>query len=237
MDQAKTLRQLLGQAPWCLQPVLGDADCLEVSLLAAQLLDLAAEQGSGGLVIDGSRDVLVEHLNLKKRYELHHYLSGDVGSEAVVLQWSAHAAVLPAHRGLSALSGQQVVNRHRLGQLLSRHLNACDEVYLSLGFSQWSLAADLALDAPQWLWVVQPNRTSVTECYKAMRHAASRCGNIAHRVWISQARSVAQADEVFAELEQATQRFFAQPLDYLGQYNGLPSARVLRTRNRLEALI
>lgn len=237
MDQAKTLRTLLGQPVRCLQPVIGDAGAPDASLLAAALVEESVSEGFGGLVIDASRDVLVEKLGLKKRYELAHFLSGDVPGEAVLLPWGEGRCVLPATRGLHQLGAAQVLNRRRLADLLGRTLGVADDVYVSLSHAQAGLAQSLCGDAPVWVWLLQPSRTSVTECYKAMSLIGPGCGNIVHRVLVSRARSVAEADDVFAELQWATRHVFSQPLDYAGQYRGPSCARALRVRSRLEAII
>jgi hypothetical protein len=58
-----------------------------------------------------------------------------------------------------------------------------------------------------------------------------------HRVLVCRARSAAQADDVFAELEHVTRPHLVQPLEYAGQYRGPSCARALRARSRLEAII
>ena len=73
MDQANTLRHLLGQPVLRLQAVIGDIGRPDAAQLAAALLDEAALEGGGGIVMDASRDSLVELLGLKKRYELAHW--------------------------------------------------------------------------------------------------------------------------------------------------------------------
>lgn len=237
MDQADTLRNLLGQPALCLQPVIGDAGRPEASLLAAALAEEAALEGFGGLVIDGSRDVLVESLGLKKRYELAHYLSGDVNEEQVVLSWGQNRRLLPATRGIQQLGAGQVLYRRRFSDLFARTLGAGDDVYLSLSHAQAGIALSLCGNAPAWVWLVEPSRTSVTECYKAMSQTGPRCGNIVHRVMVSRAQRASQADDVFAELQAATRHLFAQPLEYAGQYRGAACARALRARHRIEAII
>lgn len=236
-DQANTLRNLLGQPSRVLQPVIGTAGMPYASFLAAALLDEAHAEGGGGLLLDGGRDALVDAFHLKKRYELAHYLSGDVDMQSVLLSWADRRQLLPATRGLAQLGASQVMHRQRLAALLTQAVGACDDVYVALSHSQAALALSLCGDAPQWLWLVEPSRVSVTECYKAMSLTGRACGNIVHRVVVCDARNGAQADDVFAELQQATHRLFAKPLEYAGQYRGPSCARALRVRSRLEALI
>lgn len=237
MDQADTLRHLLKKPALHLVPVIGDVGRPDASHLAAALVEDHVAEGDRGLVVDASRDVLVEAFGLKKRYELTHYLNGDVPSQAVVLHWSERCALLPATRGLFQLGAAQRMHRQRFAALLQQQCEAGDGVYVAMAHPQAALALSLCADAPEWVWLVEPSRASVTECYKAMAQIGPGCGTIRHRVLVSRAQRVSQADDVFAELEHATRRFFSQPLEYAGQYRGPSCARRLRVRNRLEAII
>lgn len=237
MDQANTLRNLLGRRTPVLQPVIGLAGRPDTALLAAALVDEAVAEGGGGLVIDAGRDTLVEAFNLKKRWDLCHYLSGDVAAESVLLSWGEHRHLVPAARGMQQLGISQVLNRNRLQKLLLPFAQAGDEMYVAISHEQVGTASSLCADATQWLWLVEPNRTSVTECYKALTQIGAACGNMTHRVLVCRARSAGEADDVFAELEQVTRRHLAQPLEYAGQYRGPSCVRALRARSRLEAII
>lgn len=237
MDQADTLRNLLGRKTPVLQPVMGLAGRPEASLLAAALVDEAALEGSGGVVLDTSRDALVEAFNLKKRWDLCHYLSGDVSAQSLLLSWAQHRHLVPSARGIHQVGIGQVFNRSRLQKLLSGFAENGHEMYVTLAYEQSGMALSLCADAPQWLWLVEPSRASVTECYKALTQIGPVCGNMVHRVLVCRARGAGEADDVFAELEQATRHQLAQPLEYAGQYRGPSCARTLRARSRLEAII
>lgn len=237
MDQANTLRNLLGRKAPVLQPVMGLAGRPEASLLAAALVDEAAAEGLGGVVLDSGRDTLVEAFNLKKRWDLCHYLSGDVSAQSLLLGWGENRHLVPCARGIQQVGVGQVFNRDRLQKLLSGFAENGHEMYVTLGYEQAGIALTLCADAPQWLWLVEPSRASVTECYKALTHMSPVCGNMTHRVLVCRARNAGEADEVFSELEQATRQRLAQPLEYAGQYRGPSCARALRARNRLETII
>ncbi len=236
-DQANTLRNLLGRKASVLQPVMGLAGRPDASLLAAAMVDEAVAEGSGGIVIDGGRDALVEAFNLKKRWELCHYLSGDVSAQSLLLSWGESRYLVPAARGINQVGVGQVINRSRFQKLLSGFADNGHEMYVTLSYEQAGMALSLCADAPQWLWLVEPNRTSVTECYKALTQIGPACGNMVHSVLVCRARSAAQADDVFAELEHVTRPYLSQPIEYAGQYRGPSCARSLRVRSRLEAII
>ncbi|MCE2680954.1 MAG: hypothetical protein LW629_11045 [Burkholderiales bacterium] len=233
MDQANTLRNLLGTKGWPIVPVMGDMNRDDASLLAAFMVDAAAEEGNGGAVVDCARYGLVHQLKLKMRYDLSNCLNGDLPPEAVALGWGDRRVCLPSNRGLELLACTPLY-RQRLLHALSGLLNACDEVYVTLPFSHVEVACELSTQAPHWLWIVEPNSHSVTQCYKAMRHAALRCGKIAQRVLVARVKTASEADNVFAELEHATRHFFSGALEYAGQLSGPQVALALRARTRIE---
>jgi len=207
MDQARTLRKLLGQAQAVIHPILGDLNSPYVGRLAQQVLLQHAAQGDNSLLFDAAPP-------LTPRYDLIDFFQGRRSLEDLVHSLDEHRHVVPATKGLSALM-MHPAEAPALLNKLHRLPVTTDKLYATLSARAWELACRFA-PADDWLWLVSPTSQSVTDTFQAIRRACGICQQAQHRIIVVGGRNADEADHVYASLLDTTLGFLGKPLQYCG---------------------
>ena len=215
MDQANTLRHLLGQRSGVVQPVICDATDNSGIGVCHFFTQAVAQAGLSILMLDGSRQGLSQMRQVRTKYELSHVLAGDVSLEHVCQSMGGNQWLLPAKRGMQAIQDkprtapQFLQNLHRL---------PVNPDVMSAFVSIKVLDAAMALNGGTgtWYWIVSPTSQSVTSVYAGLKYIATRLPDIEHRLIVTDVEDCAQADHVFSNLTDACYKFLEAPLDYAG---------------------
>lgn len=230
MDQAKTLRQLLGTSRPLISPILGDIGTNYAACLARFVLEQHACQHKTALLFDSSEHGLRELFSAHCRDDLIEFFKGRANLEDQVLELSAHQYVVIARQGLDVLTRNPGQAEVLLGKL-HRLPVTCDAFYATLPYEAWRLAAQLA-PAAQWFWIVHPKANSVTRVFQGIRSSSGVDENCRHRVIVAGVRNTDEADHVFSNLLESTSHFLTQPLQYAGHMplleDGKPLNRISR---------
>lgn len=214
MDQAKTLRQLLGKSHQVIHPILGDLGTDYAACVGRFVLEQHARQGHTTVLFDGSAQGLSQLLAGRKPHDLVQFFRGIRNLEDLAIELAEQQYFVPASHGLEVLA-KAPEKAALLHSKLHRLPASCDRFYATLPYSATELAAALA-PAAAWTWVVQPTAKSVTHVFQAIRSSKGVDENAEHRVIVAGVKSTDEADHVFANLLETTSRFLDQPIHYGG---------------------
>lgn len=228
MDQAKTLRHLLGQNRPIISPVLGDMNYDYAACLARFVLEQQARQNRIALLFDSSVQGLRQLFPAQARFDLIEFFKGHVNLEDQVLELAPHQYLLSAKHGLDVLSQNPEQASALLGKL-HRLPVTCDVYYATLSYEAARLAAHFA-PSSDWFWVVQPTANSVTRVFQAIRTSSGVDENCQHRVIVAGVRGMDEADHVFSNLLETTSGFLSRPLQYAGH---MPALEVGKPLNKI----
>lgn len=230
MDQADTLRHLLGQKQATIYPILGDMGVDYAACLGRFVLEQQARQGRMAVLFDGSNQGLQPLLPPASRSDLIDFFSRKHNLEDLVVQLADGQYLVAANQGLQALAQKPEQSAALLGKL-HRMPVSCDRHYATLPYEAVSLARAFA-PADDWIWVVQPTARSVTRAFQAIRSSKGVDENIRHRVIVAGVKDTDEADHVFANLLESTAKYLANPLQYAGHLPALHSGKALNQVGR-----
>jgi MinD-like ATPase involved in chromosome partitioning or flagellar assembly len=230
MDQAKTLRNLLGRKSTTIHPILGDMAFDYAAFLARLVLEHQARQDRNALLFDGSQGGLSQLLPANNRPDLLDFFNGRLNLEDQVIELAKGQYLVAASHGLQALASKPAQADALQGKL-HRIPVSCDRFYATLPYEAVMLANAFS-PRNDWCWVVQPTARSVTRAFQAIRSMKGVDENIQHRVIVAGVKDTDEADHVFANLLESTSRFLASPLQYAGHLPALPVGRALNQVGR-----
>ncbi|HEX4917754.1 MAG TPA: hypothetical protein VFV43_07650 [Limnobacter sp.] len=230
MDQANTLRKLLGQNRTCIVPVMGDMKMDYAACLMRLVLEHQACLKHTSVLFDGSNQGLPHAMAVSGRVDLLNFFNGQASLEDLVLQLDEGQYLVPANLGLQALTQRPSWAGALLGNLHRLPVTA-DRFYATLPYEAVALAHGLCPDEA-WHWVVHPTSSSVTRVFQAIRTSKEVDQNIRHRVIVAGVKNAEEADHVFSNLLESTAGFMAQPLQYAGHLPMLVPGRPLNQVGR-----
>lgn len=231
MDQAKTLRQMLGTDRPLVTPIFGDLQADYAVCVARLVLEQHAQHQNTALLFDGS----IHGLNALcagsgLQHDLMAFFRGRKNLEDLVLRLADRQYWVPAQEGLLGLSKKPQQADVLLGNF-HRLPVSCDYFYATLPYDAWKLAGHLAPDS-EWFWVVQPTAHSVTQVFQSIRHSSGVDENCQHRVIVAGVKNTDEADHVFSNLLDTTMRFLVKPLQYAGHLPMLAAGKPLNQISR-----
>ena len=230
MDQAKTLRHMLGRKHATVNPIMGDMACDYSACLGRFVLEQQARQNHAAVLFDGSTSGLLQLLPRGSQTDLIEFLNGKSNLEDQVVELAKNQYMVVAGKGLHALSQNPVQAKALLGKL-HRMPVSCDRYYVTLPYEAVALAQAFS-PRDEWYWVVQPTAKSVTRAFQAIRTSKGVDENIQHRVIVAGVKDANEADHVFANLSESTSCLLVNPLQYAGHLPVLSSDKALNQVSR-----
>ena len=215
MDQAKTLRRLLGQRKTAVHSVFCDVANGHGAELASLFLEGAAAGGTNTVLIDGERNGVSKLRALRVKYEMDHVLSGAVSLEDVCLPTGPFQWVIPAYRGIKTMQVQLRL-AHQFLQSLHRLPVTPDLLAACVTADSLQVAVELCAHAGYWYWVVEPTSQSVTTVYAGLKEISAQYPDITHYLLVVEAADCHEADHVFSNLTDVSRKFLETPLEYAG---------------------
>ncbi len=215
MDQANTLRHLLGARHQAISPIISDATGMAGSLVAGYFAEALARSGLSSVVLDGAKQGIAHDRGLRVKFELAHVLAGDVNLEDVCLNAGSRQWVVPSYRGFQSMQ-QSLYLAQAFAQHLHRLPVTADVILASIPTQAIDAAIELSQPDSDWFWVVAPKAQSVTAVYSGLKHVANRYPDVQHRLIVAGTSDYHEADHVFANLVDASRRFLHLPLEYAG---------------------
>lgn len=225
MDQANTLRQLLGQRRAVIHPILGDMASDYAACIGRFVLEQQARHDRTAVLFEGSKRGLLQLSINGVQSDLVEFLHGRISLEDQVMQLADNQYVVAASKGLQVLV-QKPEKASLLLNKLHRMPVSCDRYYATLPYDAVALAHAFS-PCDEWSWVVQPTVKSVTRTFQAIRSSNAINENIHHRVIVAGVKNTDEADHVFANLLESSSSFLAYPLQYAGHLPALLANKAL----------
>lgn len=231
MDQAKTLRKMLGLSQATICPILGDMHSDYAALLGRLLLEQHAKHHHAALLMDGSKHgIQAMFSGSRKAHDLWMFVQRQALLEDLVLELAPQQFWMPAQQGFDGLL-QQPQHTQLLVNSLHRLPTRCDHLYATLPDHAWALALQFA-PASEWFWIVHPTAQSVTRVFHGIRHSSGVDAKVQHRVIVAGVRDTDEADHVFSNLLETTLRHVARPLQYAGHLPIIEAGKLLNQVSR-----
>ena len=217
-DQASGLRRLFERRTTTLVPILAQARAS--GGLVANLGVAAGRGGRRTLIVDETSGTVALAVGLSARFELAHVLAGDSTFEKAILAIDENTDLLPATRGLAALSERGLTLDNVFAGLPRRP-------DLALVHTSSPRRAARLLGAHAGVLIpVAGGSAGLTDAYLELKRSAARGESLRALV-----HGVADADAAYgqyAALASATARFLAAPVRYAGFVPG--DAALARSR-------
>lgn len=210
MDQAGTLRALLGQTKYNIEPIIADVGSIYLRPLCQALLKYNARVELGSLIFDGG--FLVREPSRQR--DLMRVLENRASLEDI------SKALLPNQYLVQAVQAFSYLTSHShamsgFEKKMHRLPGHCDNLYATLSQSQVVLATRFAKKGSCY-WLVEPTSKSVTGTFRAIRYSIKRADHLQHRIIVVGVSEVAQADEVFARFQEVISKDDSSTLQYCG---------------------
>lgn len=231
-DQAAGLRRMFGGRRQRVVTFAAAASGVGKTFLVANAAAAIAAQGRTVLVLDehaGADDVCAA-FGSRASHDLLDTIQGRRPLEDVLVQADTGVRVLPAARAVSALGHLTPAQQDMLLSSVAT-LGVPPDVILvdaahdhPLGFSPFALAS------PETVIVLSGSGASITSAYSLIKQVSQRYGRRQFRVLINKARSLEDAELVFANLSQVASQRSVASLAFAG---GVPADDSLKAAARL----
>lgn len=231
-DQAAGLRRMFGGRRLRVVTFAAAASGVGKTLLVANAAAAIAAQGRTVLVLDehaGSDDVC-SAFGSRAHYDLLDAIQGRRPLEDVLVQADTGVRVLPAARAVSTLGHLTPAQQDMLLSSVATLGMPPDVILVDaahdhpLGFSPFALAS------PETVIVLSGSGASITSAYSLIKQVSQRYGRRHFRVLINKARSLEEAELVFANLSQVASQRSVASLAFAG---GIPADDSLKSAARL----
>lgn len=213
-DQAEGLRRLLARESVRAVTVTGGGGGVGKTSAVVNLAAALAHAGRDVMVLDENpgRNLNIA-LGLKARYDLLHVIQGHKSLEEVILPGPEGIAVLPAARGLQALSRLAPEQQEWLAECFGRLARPVDVVLVD---ARAGSALPLTLAAEEVVVVVSPAGPSITEAYALIKSMNQDFGKRHFRLLVNRARTEQDALAIFNNVARTASHYLAVSLDYMG---------------------
>jgi flagellar biosynthesis protein FlhG len=186
--------------------------------VSSNLAILAAKTGKRVLIIDGDLGLAnVEILyGLTPRYCLGNLLDSSMALEEVLATGPCGVKVLPGGSGGLVLSDLDDAQKLKLVTALDGIEDSFDLVFVDSGAGIGENVLFFVGAAQEAVVVVNPEPTTLTDAYTAVKVLAAQGGVRAFNVVVNQCPSESQARDIFHRLSAVTSRFLDAKLRFLG---------------------
>jgi flagellar biosynthesis protein FlhG len=217
-DQAEGLRRLLGkQSPKVITLVSGAVrigkTCTAINLAAAM-----AQAGRSVMLLDensGSRNVTAI-LGIDSPADLADTVRGSRALEKTLVPGPEGLVILPAGRGIQALSAISESGRNRLIEGFARVGSALDFILVDTAAGASSRLLPLAHPEQETILIATSSATGQANALGMIKFMHRRLGARKLHLLVSMARSEAEGDATYYNLANVADRHLGAGLDYLG---------------------
>ncbi len=236
LDQAAGLRRLfrgeglkvIAVASGC--PGVGKSTC--VQNLAAAL----AQAGRQVLVVDENPDPARGQGPVRPaRWDLGDVVAGRARIENALQKGAQGVALLPAPRGMRALSETSAARRAGLAKEFAALRLPLDTVLVDTAVAQMETSDSLALAAEDWLVVVNGSRAAITDGYALIKTIHRATAQRHFRILVNRVDQDATARGIFDNLALVSRRYLAVTLEYFGSVP--QDARLAKARAAGQAVV
>src|SRR5690606_15614080 len=176
------------------------------------------EKGKRVLLIDENvyPDNISARLGLKTRFDLLHVINQDRRLDQVVLHGSENIFVLPALRGIHALTGLSVLEQSRLVRSFSEYAESIDIILIDTAMAGDTHVLPLSLASEQVLIVISGSAVSLTGAYALIKMMNQDYAKQNFLVFINKAESTHMAHAVFENFSRVVHQYLSVSLEMAG---------------------
>ncbi|MDJ0782891.1 MAG: MinD/ParA family protein [Desulfosarcinaceae bacterium] len=187
--------------------------------IVANLGYALTKRGQRVLIFDadlglGNLDVL---LGIAPRYNLAHVLNGEKRLDEIIVTGPGNLHILPASSGVQELTRLSHGQQFRILRNLNELIEAYDVFLIDTAAGISTNVLYFAASAQEILVVVTPEPTAITDAYALMKVLAIKYHERHFKLIVNAAKSDAEADETYRQLNVVTSRFLDIEMEYLGK--------------------
>lgn len=220
-DQAAGLRQLTAfrkQSSVRAITIAGGKKGVGKTSTVTNLALTLAQSGQRVLIIDENPcpNNVNANLGIAARYDLQHVINQDKSLDQVILHGPNNIAVLPAIRGLQALSKLNHSAQESLINSFTQLTDSIDVILVDTAMSNTSHVLPLSLASQQVLIVLSGSATSIKSAYMLIKIMSQEYAKHDFLVLVNKVQSEQNAKEIFDNISMVARQHLSVSLDYMG---------------------
>lgn len=188
------------------------------STVVINLAETLARMGQRVLVVDADQGIgdICLLLGILPSHGMGQVLSGEKSLEQIVVDLGSGIKILPA--GLSTSQYQSLTPREKLSlfQGMERLEQEFDYILIDTGAGIPANVTGFASQAREFLLVVTPEPTSITDAYALIKTLSGRYEGLCFRLLVNRCRDNEEGEALFRKLSAITGRFLELSLEYSG---------------------
>jgi flagellar biosynthesis protein FlhG len=231
-DQAEGLRRMLAGGGVRAVTVAGGRSGIGKTSVLINLAVALARRGKYVMIIDERSDAgnVAGKLGLAPRYDLIDVINRKRRLEEVMLQGPQGIAIVPAAKGVKALSGMDSAGQEWLLQAFGGLSQPVDVLLVDAGSGSGTNALSMSLASQEVVVVVSNQPASITEAYALIKRMNQEFARRQFRIIVNKSGSEAEALAIYNNMAQAAGRFLDVSLQFMGY---IPLDEKLRQAARL----
>ncbi|MBI3149062.1 MAG: AAA family ATPase [Betaproteobacteria bacterium] len=216
-DQAAGLRRLFRGEGLKVIAVASGCPGVGKSSAVQNLAAALAEAGRQVLVVDENPDPSRGQGPVRQpRWDLADVVAGRARLESAVLRGTHGVALLPAPRGMRALTAASSARQHSLMNEFAKLRLPLDTVLVDTAVAQMETCDSLSLAAEDWLVVVNGSRAAITDGYALIKAINRTTAQRHFRILVNCVDEESSARGIFDNLARVSRRYLAVTLEYFG---------------------
>lgn len=231
-DQAEGLRRMLAGGRVRAVTVAGGRTGIGKTSVLINLAVALARRGKYVMIIDERADAgnVAGKLGLAPRYDLLDVIDRKKRLEEVMLHGPQGIAIVPAAKGVKALSGMDSAGQEWLVQAFGGLPQPVDVLLVDAGSGSGANALSMSLASQEVVVVVSSQPASITEAYALIKVMNQEFARRQFRIVVNKSGSEAEARAIYDNMAQAAGRFLDVSLEFMGH---IPLDEKLRQAVRL----
>ena len=207
-DQAEGLRRMLAGGGVRAVTVAGGGSGIGKTSVLINLAVALARRGKYVMIIDERADAgnVAGKLGLAPRYDLIDVINRKRRLDEVMLQGPQGIAIVPAARGVKALSGMDAAGQEWLLQAFSELSQPVDVLLVDAGSGSGANALSMSLASQEVVVVVSNQPASITEAYALIKIMNQEYARRQFRIIVNKSGSEAEARAIYDNMSHAARR-------------------------------
>ena len=216
-DQAAGLRRLFGREPTRIVTFAAGSVGVGKSLLVANLAATLARQGKEVLVFDeNTHNNVASCYGALARHDLLQVINREKSLADVLVTVAPGVRVLPAARAVKTLARLDAQQQEAFVQTITGMERSADVILVDASLDHPLGFSPLGLAAHDTVIVISARGESITEAYALIKKVSLGYSRRDFRILVNKVRTTDEADAIYRNIAELTQRRRLARLDYAG---------------------